>query len=124
MRPDRDATSGMVTKVVPVHRRELTGIVAGKLGKREGSAYARVPSTDENLDGHAQPLERREDRRCASKRVIEGHVHLVEAGQRANLPQQEVGLDAEPVLPGRRDSVVTEDERGHAGGPAGRTTRP
>jgi hypothetical protein len=28
------------------------------------------------------------------------------------------------VLPGRRDGVVTEDERGHAGGPAGRTRRP
>jgi hypothetical protein len=83
----------MVTQVVPVHRRNLAGIVAGKLGNREGGAHARVPSTDENLDGHAEPLERREDRRCAPKRVIEGHVHLPEAGQSPNLAQQEVGLN-------------------------------
>jgi hypothetical protein len=28
-----------------------------------------------------------------------------------HLPQQKLGLDAEAVVPGRRDGVVTEDER-------------
>ena len=115
MRADRDATSRLLAKLVPVHRRQLFRIVAGKLGDRQRRADERVPRAHEDLDGHAEPFQVGKDGGRAPKGVVEGHVHLPEARQGSNLPQQEVGLDCEPVLPVRRDGVVTEDERSHAG---------
>ena len=111
MRSDPDATIAMLAKLVPAHRRKLSRIVAGQLGDAQWSTRARVPSTDEDLDAHTEPLERREDDRRASERVVESRVHLPEARQRTNLPQQEIRPNAEPVFPGRRDGVVAEDER-------------
>ena len=83
----------------------------GKLRNRQRRTDERILGTDEDLDAHAEPLERRKDRRRAAKRVVEGHVHLPEAGQSANLSQEEVRINAKAVLPGRRDGVVTENER-------------
>lgn len=111
VRSNPDATIAVLAKLVPAHRRKLSRIVARKLGDAQRSARARIPGTDEDLDTHPEPLEPGKNGRRAPKGVIEGHVHLPEARQGANLPQQEVGLDREPVLPGRRDGVVTEDER-------------
>ena len=111
VRADSEATIGMLPQLVPAHRRKLSRIVAGQLGDAQGSTRARVPSTDEDLDAHTEPLERREDGRRAPKRVVESRVHLPEARQRTNLPHQEIRPNAKSVLPGRRDSVVAEDER-------------
>ena len=55
-------------------------------------------------------LEGGEDCGRTSKRIVERGVDLPVAGQRAYLPQQEVRLDAEAVVPGRRDGVIAEDE--------------
>ena len=114
VRADRDAALGVATKLVPGHRRELGGIVACELGDCQRGALARVPSTDEDLDAHAEPLERREDGRRAAKGIVERDVHLAETRERANLPQQQVRLDAETMLPGGRDGVVTENEGSQA----------
>jgi hypothetical protein len=83
-----NATIAMLAKLVPAHRRKLSRIVAGKLGDAQRSASTGVPGTDEDLHRHTEPLEAREHRRGAPKRVIEGGPHLPEAHQRANLPQQ------------------------------------
>ena len=115
MRADRDAASGLLAKLVPVHRRQLFRIVAGKLGDRERRANEGVPRAHKDLHWHSEPVQIGKDGGRAPEGVVEGHVHLPEARQDANLPQQEVGLDCEPVLPVRRDGVVTEDERSHAG---------
>ncbi len=105
----------MLAKLVPAHRRQLRRVVAGELRNRQRRANERVLGTDEDLNRHPEPLERGKDGRRATKRIVEGRVHLPEARQRPNLSKQKIRLDAEPMLPGRRDGVVTEDER-----PAGR----
>ena len=115
MGADRDATSRLLAELVPVHRRQLFRIVAGKLGDRQRRANERVPRADEDLDWHSEPFQVGNDGGRAPKGVIEGDAHLPKARQGSNLPQQEIGLDCEPVLPIRRDGVVTEDERLHAG---------
>jgi hypothetical protein len=111
VRPDPDATIAVLAKLVPAHRRKLDRIVAGKLGDAQRSARARIPGTDEDLDGHAEPLERGEDGRRAPKSVVEGRVHRPEARERTNLSQQKIRANAEPVLPAGRNGVVAEDER-------------
>src|SRR6266550_4346326 len=111
MRPNPDATIAVLAKLVPTHRRKLSRIVAGKLRDAQRSACARIPGADEDLDGHTEPLERRKNGRGAPKGVVEGRVHLPEARKHTHLSQQKIRLNAEPVLPGRRNGVVTEDER-------------
>ncbi|MEN3312151.1 MAG: hypothetical protein V7645_1480, partial [Actinomycetota bacterium] len=101
----------VLAKLVPAHRLKLGGIVARKLGDAKRSARARISRTDEDLDGYSEPLERRENGRGAPKRIVESRVHRPEAGKRTNLSHQKIRMDAEPVLPGRRDGVVAEDER-------------
>src|SRR5712691_3342210 len=111
VRPNRDAAGRVLAQLVPVHGRQLVRIVAGKLGNRQRRAYERVLGTDEDLDGHSEPFQVGEDSRGAPKSVVESDVHLPEARQRANLAQQEIGLNRKTVPPGRRDGVVTKDER-------------
>ena len=111
MRPNPDTTIAVLTKLVPAHRRKLSRIVAGELGDAQRSARARIPGTDEDLDGHPEPLERRENGRRAPKRIVESRMNIPEARKRTNLSQQKIRINAEPVLPGRRNGVVTEDER-------------
>ena len=93
MRTNRNSAIGVLEKRVPAHRRELLRIVPGKLGKRQRRSRTRVTSTDENLDGHNELLERREDARRTPKCVVESRAYRPEARQDANLPQQEIGLD-------------------------------
>src|SRR2546430_5412404 len=111
MRANPDPTIRVLAQLVPAHRRKLNRIVTGKLGDAQRSARARVPRADEDLDAHAEPLERRKDHRRVSKRVVESSVHRPEARQRPDLSQQKIRGNAEPVLPARRDGVVAEDER-------------
>ena len=111
MRADSDAAIGVLAQLVPAHRRKLNRIVADEFGDAQRSAGARVPRADEDLDGHAEPLERRKDRRRVSKRVVESGVHRPEARQRPDLSQQKIRGNAEPVLPARGDGVIAEDER-------------
>jgi len=70
--------SRVVAKLVPVHRRQLMRVVAGKLGNRQRRAHERVLGTDEDLDGHPEPFQVGEDGRRAPKRVVESHVHSPE----------------------------------------------
>jgi hypothetical protein len=114
----------VLAKLVPAHRRKLGRIVAGKLGDAQRGSRAGIPGADEDLDRHTKPLKVWEDRRGAPKRVVKGHADRPEAGQRANLSQQKIRVNTEPVLPGRRNGVVAEDERSHAGGSTRGIKRP
>ena len=111
VRADRDPPIGKSSQLVPGHRRELVRIVTLQLGDRQRTTVTREPRADEDLDGHGESFESRKDGCRTPKRVVERRVDVPEAGQRANLAQQEAGLEAETVLPGRRDGVVAEDER-------------
>src|SRR6266516_5465100 len=93
MRINPNATIAVLAKLVPAHRRKLSRIVAGKLGDAQRSARTRVPGADEDLHWHTEPLEAREHRRGAPKRVIEGDPHLPEAHQGSNLSQQKIRID-------------------------------
>jgi hypothetical protein len=124
VRADRDAACRVLAEVVPAHRRELIRIVAGELRNRKRRANQGEPGADEDLDRDAEPLERRKDRCRAAKRVVERRAYAREARQRANLSQEEIGPNAEPMLPGRRDGVVTEDERPTAGRHRGAPSAP
>jgi hypothetical protein len=111
MRSDQPAAIGMLAELVPGHGRELVRIVAGELRNAERSAPVRIPAADEDLQGHAQPFERRKDGRGAAKGVVESDVNVPDAGESAHLAQDQLRPNGEPVLPDRRDGVVTEDDR-------------
>ena len=113
VRTDVDATLDVTSKLIPAHRHELLRVVTFELGDRQRGAGARERRADEDLDRDSEPLELRKDLRRAAKGIVERHAHAAEAQQRPHLAQKEVGLDREPVLPGRRDRVVAEDERRH-----------
>src|SRR5580765_1375732 len=105
MRTDQYPTIRMTSQLVPIHGGELCGIVAGKLGNRQGRTVARVTGADEDLDRNSEPLELGKDGCRTAKCVVEGCDDLPEPRQRPHLAQQQVGLDAEPVLPCRRNGV-------------------
>ena len=101
----------MPAEVVPGHGRELGGIVTGELGNRQWRAHSGELGAGEDLNGRPELLERRKDTGRASKRVVERRVNLPVAGDGAHLAQQELGTQAEAVVPGRRDGVIAEDDR-------------
>lgn len=97
------------SKLIPAHGRELLEIVALELRDRQGRAVARVTRADEELKRNTHPFERRKDARRTAKRIVEGRAHAPEAGEHTDLTQEQIRLDAEAVLPRRRDRVVADD---------------
>lgn len=110
VRPDLHAAVPLLANLVPGHRCQLPLVVAGKLGDREWSAFARVPRTNEDLNGNPKLLESGKGTCGAPECVVERRTDAPESREGPHLPDQEIRLDRKPVLPGLRDGVVAEDE--------------
>jgi hypothetical protein len=108
---DRDAFLSVEAEGVPVHGRQLRGVVALELCDCQRRAVARVTRAHEQLSRHAQLPQRGEDAGSAPIRVVEGCTHFPNSVERPHLTKKQLGRNRKPVLPGGRDGVVAEDER-------------
>src|SRR5438034_4406310 len=116
VRTDHDTALGERAQLVPVHRCQLVGVVAGQLGNRQRRAVAGKGRAHEDGDRKAEPLEVRKDARRAAKSVVESNAQTPNSRKGTHLGQQQLRLNRQPVLPGRRDGVVTENKRASNGG--------